>query len=37
MNHVIGALIIIGFVFCVLQFGFKVPIWQWIKKNIFRK
>jgi hypothetical protein len=37
MNHVIGVVILLVFIFLALQFGMKIDVWGWIKKNIFKK
>lgn len=37
MNHVIGVVILLAFIFCVFQFGFKVDVLGWIKEKIFKR
>lgn len=37
MSTFLGIVIMVVFVFLVLQFGFKWDIIGWIKKNIFKK
>jgi len=37
MSTVFGIVAILGFSFLALQYGMKIDIISWVKKNIFKK